>query len=124
MRTKYGKYPEYHTSLDDLENVVTPDGLDGGYSVLKLALEALEFNVIPKIKVLCEPQLGKRGLYPNLSKKGSSKEVKNMMDFISWCDGDKNLLEIADKVKIPIWELYNILELMIKHDLIELIDRD
>ena len=46
------------------------------------------------------------------------------MDFISWCDGDKNLLEIADKVKIPIWELYNILELMIKHDLIELIDRD
>ena len=54
----------------------------------------------------------------------ASKEVKNMMDFISWCDGDKNLLEIADKVKIPIWELYNILELMIKHDLIELIDRD
>lgn len=70
MRTKYGMYDEYHTSLDDLINVVTAEGLDGGFNAIWNAIEALERNVYPKVKVICEPQLGKRGLYPTLSTKG------------------------------------------------------
>ena len=35
FRTKYGEYPEYHTSLDTFENVVTKKGLTGGYKVYK-----------------------------------------------------------------------------------------
>ena len=49
LRTKYGKYPEYHTSLDNLDNVVTPKGLDGGYWALRRAIELIEKNNIYKV---------------------------------------------------------------------------
>ena len=100
MRTKYGQYPEYHTSLDDLENVVTPKGLDGGYWALRRALEAIEKNKKYRVTVLCEPQMGKRGLYPTLSTKKSGEEVRLMMDLISFCDGTVSLLEIAESLEI------------------------
>ncbi len=118
LRTKYGKYPEYHTSLDNLENVVTPQGLDGGYWAIRKALEAIERNKKYKITVLCEPQMGERGLYPTLSTKAINKEVKLMMNFISFCDGQVSLLEIAENLNLPIWELYELVDKLESHKLI------
>jgi aminopeptidase-like protein len=110
MRTKYGAYDEYHTSLDNLINVVTPDGLGGGYLALKMSIEVLENNKFPSINVFCEPQLGRRGLYPTLSTKSSGKDVSLMMDLITWSDGKKSLLEVAEICEVPIWEFYPIIE--------------
>ncbi len=118
MRTKYGEYPEYHTSLDDLENVVTPAGLEGGFKILKRALEAIENNCLPKIKVLGEPQLGKRGLYPTLSTKKSGEEVSLMMNIITWSDGSHDLIDIAELCNVPVWDLYPIVDKLQEHDLI------
>jgi aminopeptidase-like protein len=121
MRTKYGMYPEYHTSLDNLVDVVTPAGLNGGYWALRRALELLEKNKKHRVKVFCEPQMGKRGLYPTLSTKGAHKEVRVMMNFISYCDGEHTLLQIADIIGVPSWQLYDIVEKLTKHDLIEVV---
>lgn len=118
MRTKYGQYPEYHTSLDDLVNVVTADGLDGGYNALRLAIEAIEKNCYPKVTVLGEPQLSKRGLYPTLSTKTSANEVRLMMDLITWSDGTKPLITIAEECGVPIWELYPIVDRLLEHNLL------
>ena len=118
LRTKYGRYPEYHTSLDNLENVVTPKGLDGGYWAIRKAIEAIERNKKYKVTVLCEPQMGKRGLYPTLSTKGTNKEVLLMMNFISFCDGQTSLLEIAESLNLPIWELYELVDKLESHSLI------
>jgi aminopeptidase-like protein len=119
MRTKYGQYPEYHTSLDDLDSVVTPSGLDGGYWVIRRAIEAIEKNKRYRTTVFCEPQMGKRGLYPTLSTKKSDVQVRLMMDLISLCDGQHSLLEIAETLKTPIWELYELIDKLVEHGLLE-----
>lgn len=118
MRSKYGEYPEYHTSLDNF-NVVTPSGLFGGYTALQFALEILEKNCIPLVTVYCEPQLGKRGLYPTTSTKESNEQTRLLMHVISYSDGKHSLLEIAEKCSVPIWDLYPIIQSLLEHGLIE-----
>lgn len=120
LRTKYGQYSEYHTSLDNLENVVTPQGLNGGYWALRRAIEAIERNKKYKVTVFCEPQMSKRGLYPTLSEKKTNKQVSLMMDFISLCDGSASLLEIAEVLNVPIWDLYDLANNLQSHNLINI----
>ncbi len=117
MRSKYGEYPEYHTSLDNL-CLMTPAGLEGGFTVLKKSIEILEKNDFLKTTVICEPQLGKRDLYPSLSTKESGKHVRTMMNLISYCDGTRSLLEIAELISEPFWELVPLVDKLKKHDLI------
>lgn len=109
MRSKYGCYPEYHTSLDNLD-IVTPDGLFGGYEVLRRCLECIEKNEYLTVTVTCEPQLGKRGLYPSLSTKESHAQVRDMRNLLNYSDGKRSLVEIADKIDAPVWSLYDIVE--------------
>ena len=119
LRTKYGKYIEYHTSLDDLDNVVTPEGLDGGYWAIRNAIEAIEKNKYYRATVLCEPMMSKRNLYPNLNGKSRDEKSRTMMNFLSFCDGQTSLLEIAEYIDLPIWKLYKIVDLLKSHNLID-----
>ncbi len=120
MRSKYGEYPEYHTSLDDL-SLVTPAGLQGGFNALHDALEIIDGDVRLKVTVPCEPQLGKRGLYPTISTKDTASKVRAMMGLISYCDGDHTLLEIADKIGEPFKKLKEISRPLIENGLVEVI---
>jgi len=118
MRSKYGEYPEYHTSLDNLD-FVSPDGLHGSYDVYKKMITALEKNSNYIIKTLCEPQLGKFGLYPSLSTKKSAEKVRDLMNFIAYSDGNHDLIEISDIISVPLWDLYPIIEELKGKDLLE-----
>jgi len=117
MRSKYGEYPEYHTSLDDL-TLVTPSGLEGGFKSVKQAIEIIEQNATFKTTMICEPQLGKRKLYPTLSTKESGKQVRTTMNLISYCDGQHSLLEISNLLNEPFWDLIPIVEKMIDNGLL------
>ena len=94
MRSKYGTYREYHTSLDILGKVVTPKGLEGGFLAIK-SIEIIE-RILSKYHCLGEPQLGKRGLYSNLGKRKIAINTKLILDFLTWSDGKHSLLDIAE----------------------------
>jgi aminopeptidase-like protein len=47
MRTKYGEYPEYHTSLDDM-SVISPEGLVAGFKLLVRSVEILDVERLSK----------------------------------------------------------------------------
>lgn len=116
-RSKYGEYPEYHTSKDDM-TLISPAGLKGAYEVYEDILEALEHNRTYRIQCLCEPQLGKRGLYPTVSQKGKYDEVKAMMDFIAYADGENDLIAISDRIGVPVKELLPVVEKLSKNGLL------
>ena len=99
FRTKYGEYPEYHTSLDNF-NLVTLKGVSGGFNVAKTAIEILLKKIIPKNKILCEPQMSKRGLYPTISIKKEDIITKNYMSFLQYADGKNSLDKISKILKI------------------------
>jgi aminopeptidase-like protein len=97
MRSKYGEYPEYHTSLDDL-SLISAEGLAGAYGVLKGCLEVLEANRVWRATKLCEPQLGKRGLYPTVSTKASGRSVRTLTNILAYADGSRDLIALADTI--------------------------
>lgn len=104
-RSIFHHYPEYHTSLDDLD-VISPRGLEDSLTLLKEVVLALEHNVTPKAETNCEPQLGPRGLYPSLSKGVETrKAVSSMMDMWAYSNGERDLLEIAEKTHQYIGDL-------------------
>ena len=119
MRSGFGDYSEYHTSLDTLGEVVTEDGLAGGFHALQTALSIIELNFTPIVTTIGEPQLSKRELYPDISQKGSTSRVRNMMHMISFSDGTKSLLEIAEIVDIPFMELFELAKPLIENGLLK-----
>jgi aminopeptidase-like protein len=120
FRTKYGEYPEYHTSLDNFD-VVTQKGLLGGYSVAKTSIEILLKKIIPKNLVLCEPNMGKRGLYPTLSKLSKNEKkplIREKMNFLIYSDGKNDLKKISSLIKLNYSKTYKIYKLLLKKKLI------
>lgn len=117
-RTKYGEYPEYHTSADNM-SLISPEGLFGAFDVYRDCIDLLENNIVYKATCLCEPQLGVRGLYPTESYKGSAKTVKTMMDFLAYADGTNDLIEIGNIIRVPVAELLEIVKKLLQSGLIK-----
>jgi len=100
MRSKYWEYPEYHTSLDDLVDLVTPSGLQGGFQAIQRTFDILECDVFPRSNVVGEPMLSRRNLYSTLG--GSRFSVKRnvLLDVWSFCDGTNSALDIAHQLNL------------------------
>jgi aminopeptidase-like protein len=118
FRTKYGEYPEYHTSLDNF-NLITIKGCSGGFNVARKSIEILLERIYPKCKILCEPQMGKRGLYPTLSKKNGNKLTRTYMDFLQYADGTNSLEKISSLIKSDLKSVKRIYNIFSKYNLVD-----
>jgi len=118
FRTKYNEYPEYHTSLDNF-NLVTLKGCLGGFNVARKSIKILLERIYPKCKIMCEPQMGKRGLYPTLSSKNIKKLTKSYMNFLQYADGTNSLEKISNLIKLDLNSVRKIHSILFKNNLID-----
>lgn len=117
MRSKYGAYPEYHTSLDDL-TFVTPSGLQGAYDVYAACIDSLENGRRYVAVVPCEPQLGKRGLYKTEAKAITSRETKTIVDVLAYADGTNDIEDLSALIKVPVQEIAPVVDTLIEEGLL------
>jgi len=119
MRTMYHRFPEYHTSLDDLD-FITADALGGTLRMYALVVDALEAaEVLENTQPFCEPQLSKRGLYPTTGGGLSGQQrLKDTMCVLNWCDGTRDLLDVAETIDRPIWALRDVAAPLLEHGLL------
>ena len=117
FRTKYSEYPEYHTSLDNF-NLVTLTGCVGGFRVARKSIEILLERIYPKCKTICEPQMGKRGLYETLSTKNENKLIISYKDFLQYADGTNSLEKISKLIKLELNSVKKINSILFKNNLI------
>jgi aminopeptidase-like protein len=118
MRSKYGEYPEYHTSKDDM-SIISPEGLGGGFEAVKQMIEVLEANEKYRVTTLCEPQLGRRGLYPTTSTHDTWRQVKALKNLLAYCDGTEDLIWVCEKICEKIVDVLPIVERLVAEGLLE-----
>ena len=119
-RTPWGRYPEYHTSADDL-SLVQPAYLADSLATYLSVLSILDsnkryLNRNPK----CEPQLGKRGLYRQLGGNVESKEAElAMLWVLNQSDGSCSLLDIAERARLSFERIVEAAVSLCSHGLLE-----
>jgi aminopeptidase-like protein len=119
-RSSQGRYPEYHTSADNLE-FIKPEYLANSFSTYLRVINILEnnrkyINKQPK----CEPQLGKRGLYGALGGKQNVKESEfAMLWVLNFSDGRYSLLDIAEKSNLKFELIQEAATTLVKYNLLD-----
>ncbi len=119
MRTKYGEFPEYHTSNDNL-NLVSSEGFQGSYDIHIDVFSILEKNKKYIATCLGEPQLGRRNLRSTLGAGELAVEFKLISDFLAYSDGNLDLVDIANILNVYAIELFPIVDTLFSHNLIRI----
>ena len=102
LRTKHGKFREYHTSLDDLD-FISKKGLFESFKIMKKLVLEFEKSKFYKVRKKCEPFLTKYDLKKSLSgEKKMNFKTKSLIDTIAFCDGNNSLKEISKMTNLKI----------------------
>jgi aminopeptidase-like protein len=118
-RTPHGKFPQYHTSADNLE-FINVDALNDSFMKYLEVIELIERNKsYQNTHPFGEPQLGKRGLYGAFGgRKDSNTYEMAMLWILNLSDGKHSLLDIAEVSGTAFSIIQEVTETLLKHDLL------
>lgn len=103
MRTPHGRFPEYHTSADNLDFVCAASLKDSLTKALA-TIDVIEHNRnYLNLKPFCEPKLGDYGLYSMIGGRSAGEFQMALLWLLNMSDGENSLLDIADRANLP-WE--------------------
>ena len=120
MRTPHGQYPEYHTSADNLE-FVKPENLARSLAVYADVLNIVEENKkYINQNPMCEPQLGKRGLYQHIGGHSDSEEFRlALLWTLNLSDGQNSLLDISERSGLDFSLISEAADILVDKDLLK-----
>jgi aminopeptidase-like protein len=121
MRSKYGTYPEYHTSLDDM-SLISPAGLGGAFGIYRDVLNLLEHSYLYRATNLCEPRLGIRNLYPDLSSSDRADDARTILNLLAYADGKHDLVDLCEVARVPFRKAIELLGALHREGLVERLD--
>lgn len=118
-RSMYQTYPEYHTSLDNKE-FISLYAMWRSVEVYFQIVQTLEWNeCYVNAQPFCEPQLGKRGLYHKVGgQPNRKKSTRQMLHLLSFADGERDLMEIADWRNESALEFFPLIEILTENGLL------
>ena len=146
MRTPYYEFKEYHTADDNLNSIKKFALNDSLIMLLKIILQIekkkpsfnrnqknetskLKSEIYQNLNPYCEPQLGRRKLYRNISKSRlvDKKNSENMVELsicwiLNFSDGLHSLKEISQKSNLPLKLLRKTAKLLIEKKLLKKIN--
>ncbi len=120
MRSKYGTYKEYHTSLDNLK-FISPKGFQGSFNIYKQVIDLLELNRTYKTNKICEPFFTKYHLRDNTNGSNFSKISRDMSNICAYLDGKIDLIDLSIFLNLEINEVNNIVKILKLKNIIKVI---
>jgi aminopeptidase-like protein len=101
-RTPHGRFPEYHTSADNLD-LVRPEYLADSLDTVLAIVDVVERNgLYVNTSPRGEPQLGRRGLYRTLGGVADATTAEHALLWVlNQSDGEHSLLDIAERADLP-----------------------
>jgi len=120
MRSKYGTYPEYHTSKDNLE-FISKNGLEKSFKFYKELIYEFESNRIPVTQVFGEPMLSKYNLREIVGGGALSNRDSLVTNIIAYADASNDFFEIAKIIGTSLHEVKEIAYLLNKNRLIKIL---
>jgi aminopeptidase-like protein len=119
MRSKYGTYDEYHSSKDNLE-LVNGANLRESADFICSLIGILERNVRPRVIIKGEPFYSRRRLREQtFNNRALSLNDANISNFLAYCDGNNDLIDICNIIQIGFEEACAIFDLLRREKIVK-----